>query len=136
PDLTFRNLIEYKYRINGNDATSEEDSREYQVRYWNILDDIYNDDAIVGVDDNPVLSNSVKVYPNPTSGQLNVVINNTTQSDLIIKLMNVQGQVVYLNTVKSVLNHIEVIDIDLAKGMYLLNVNNGTSIKVEKIIVR
>ena len=137
PDLTFRDQLEYKYRINGNENTAEEDPRQYNVRYWNVLDDLYNDfDAIVGIDNKPGLTDHFKVYPNPSNGAFNIQINNSIQSDISIQIFDVQGQIVYTNTVKSVLTHIEVVDIKLAKGLYFLNVNSGNSIKVEKIIVQ
>ncbi len=45
--------IEYKYRINGNWTTSEfpngGNNRSYVVRYWNTLNDIYNDGKTTGI---------------------------------------------------------------------------------------
>ena len=133
PDLTYSDNIEYKYRINGSDASAETDSRTKRVSYWNVFDDLYNDDAIVGITEKPGLSNDVSVYPNPATNSLNISVNNKINEDLNIVLTNIQGQVVYNNLVKSVISHHEIIDLsEFSKGIYFLRVNKN----VNKIIVR
>jgi len=133
PDLTYSDNIEYKYRINGSDTSAETDSRTKRVSYWNVFDDLYNDDAIVGIAEKPGLRNEVKVYPNPATNRLNISVNSKINEDLNIVLTNIQGQVVYNNLVKSVVSHKEIIDLsEFSKGIYFLRVNKT----VNKIIVR
>ncbi|MFC2120352.1 T9SS type A sorting domain-containing protein, partial [Bacteroidota bacterium] len=135
PDLSTGETIEYKYRINANDLTSEADNRSYEVRYWNVLDNSYKFNAASVVDNHDIVEKLI-VYPNPTNGMINIVVNNAKQSDLIIEMRDVQGQLIYSNSVIAVLNHREVIDINLAKGMYFLSVNDGSDIRVKKVIVQ
>ena len=134
-DLSTGENIEYKYRINANVVIPEVDNRTYQVGYWNIIDNSFRFDATIGIEKQDI-ENSLSVYPNPTTGMINVVVNNSKQSDLTIEMRDVQGQLVYTNKVNSVLNHREVIDINIAKGMYFLSVNNGNDINVKKVIVQ
>ncbi len=87
--------------------------------------------------DNDELTSSLKVYPNPASGQFTVSITNAEASDLILELVNISGQVVYRNQVKSVYSYNEQIDTgSLSSGIYYLRVNNGQESRVKKIVVR
>jgi hypothetical protein len=132
-------VIEYKYRINGNWDTSEYanggPNRKYTVRYWNVLNNVYNSGNTAGVDPTSLVA-SFSVYPNPTQGAFKVEVTNKVASDLVISLTNIQGQVVYQNKVAGVLTHTETIDNKLAKGLYFLSVNNGQEVKVQKVVVQ
>ncbi|TSA35485.1 MAG: T9SS C-terminal target domain-containing protein [Porphyromonadaceae bacterium] len=132
---TFLN-IEYKYRINGNWNTSEFPSggpnRVYRTSFYNMINDIYNNGASLSVDLNS-LTSSINVYPNPTDGEFTLSVTNAQVADLNIVVANIQGQTVYQNQVKSVLNYQENIDLtQFAKGMYFLKVNN----QVMKLLVK
>jgi hypothetical protein len=128
--------IEYKYRINGDWNTSEFPSggpnRVYRTSYYNMINDVYNNGKSMGVDLNS-LTSSVNVYPNPTDGEFTLAVTNTGITDLNILVTNIQGQAVYQNQVKSVLNYQENINLtQFAKGMYFLKVNN----QVMKVLVK
>jgi hypothetical protein len=137
--LKVNSVIEYKYRINANWNTSEYPNggpnRKYTVRYWNVINNVYNGGVTAGVDPTGLVA-EFNVYPNPTSGAFTVAIVNTQASDLVITLTNIQGQVVYRNNVANALNHQETIDSELSKGVYFLTVNNGKEVKVQKVIVQ
>jgi hypothetical protein len=132
-------VIEYKYRINGDWNTSEYPNgganRKYTVRYWNVINNTYNGGMTSGVDETSLVA-SFDVYPNPTQGSFTVSITNKVASRMVISLTNIQGQVVYQNTVTNAINHQEVIDSKLSKGMYFLTINNGTEVKVQKVVVQ
>jgi hypothetical protein len=127
--------IEYKYRINGNWNTSEFPSggpnRVYRTSYYNMLHDVYNNGISMGVDLS-ALTSSVSVYPNPSEGQFTLSVTNEQVTDLNISVTNIQGQVVYQNQVKSVMDYQENINLtEFARGMYFLKVNN----QVIKVVV-
>lgn len=136
PSMGTFQRIEYKYRINGDWNTSEFPSgganRVYRTTYYNVLNDVYNNGKSLGIADNSLIS-SVTAYPNPSDGQFTLNITNTRVSDLKITVMNIQGQTVYQNQVKSALNYQQTIDLTaFAKGMYFLKVNN----EVVKLLVK
>ena len=90
----------------------------------------------LGVDNN-ALTSSMKVYPNPTQGMFTVSISNAEATDMTLELVNISGQTVYRNTVKSVYSYNEEIDASaFAKGVYYLKVNDGTEVKIEKIVIQ
>jgi hypothetical protein len=132
-------VIEFKYRINGNWDTSEfpdgGPNRTYTVRYWNVLNHTYNNGQTTGIKSDSLVA-SFNVYPNPTSGNFTVNVVNTIPSNLEITLVDIQGHVVYRNMVKNATEHTETIDNQLAKGMYFLTINNGREVKVQKVVVR
>jgi len=129
-------VIEYKYRINGNWNTSEFPSggpnRVYRTSYYNMIHDIYNNGISMGTDLN-ALTSSMNVFPNPTTGEFFLSVTNTQVSDINILISNIQGQVVYEKTIKSVLSHQEKINLsDLSKGVYFLKMND----RVTKVLVQ
>ncbi len=136
PALGCFQKIEYKYRINGNWNTSEFPSggpnRVYRTSYYNMIHDVYNNGKSLGIDANS-LTPSINAYPNPSDGQFIIAVTNAQVVDLNIVVTNIQGQTVYQNQVKSVLNYQENIDLSsFAKGMYFLKVNN----EVMKLLVK
>jgi hypothetical protein len=136
PSLGCFEVLQYKYRINGDWNTSEFPSggpnRVYRTSYYNMIHDVYNNGKSLGIDANS-LTPSINAYPNPTDGQFTLAVTNTQVVDLNIMVTNIQGQTVYQNQVKSVLNYEENIDLSsFAKGMYFLKVNN----EVVKLLVK
>ena len=133
------NSIEYKYRINGNWDTSEfpdgGPNRTYTVRYWNVLNDIYNNGLTTGISSQD-LSTDFSVYPNPSNGRFTVAFNTTSSTDVYISIVNLKGQVCYSNRISNVGSGSETIDTDLPKGMYFLKVRNGSEIKLHKLVIQ
>ncbi len=89
-----------------------------------------------GMSDLVGLNEQIYIYPNPNKGIFNIVVKTGEKTDLIIELMNIQGQIVYRNNIKGVLTFIDEIDVsEFAGGIYYLRVNTGKQVKVEKVVV-
>lgn len=130
--------LEYKYRVNGIEEaypTTGNLHRNYTIRYWNILNNRFNNGVTTGVPTES-LTSSFSVYPNPTSGQFSISLTTKAPATLNISLVDMQGRVIYNNVVENVTSHNEIIDTPLAKGVYFVRVNNGAEVTVEKVIVR
>jgi hypothetical protein len=85
--------------------------------------------AIVGtVDIVEVETAKVSVYPNPTSGVLNVQIDGSFNATIY----NYQGQVVMRNTV----NNGQIDMSGLASGVYFVEIRTNDNVSVEKVIVK
>jgi len=79
-----------------------------------------NDVGIVSA----TLNNQIRVYPNPTTGQLKIKNYELREND-IIEIYDVVGQKLMQLPCRDVINHVSTIDIShLASGMYFLKVNN------------
>lgn len=75
------------------------------------------------------LSNEISIFPNPSSGLINV---KTNQSG-ILSVHNMIGQQVYMSTVS------ESLSIDLSEfgtGLYVVSLDNGSSQVIERVIVK
>ncbi|MEP6277596.1 MAG: T9SS type A sorting domain-containing protein, partial [Nonlabens ulvanivorans] len=78
------------------------------------------------------------VYPNPSNGVFNVSTANATNSgDAVITISDLNGRRVFTRDVKNLSGNLnETIDVqNLTNGLYLLQVQQGTSTSVEKIII-
>jgi hypothetical protein len=138
-NLMVAEKIEFKYRINANWDTSEfpfgGPNRVYTVRYWNVLDHVYNDGVTTSTGIIQVLD-LVEVYPNPNSGQFSVRIKRSEAADVNLKLFNLQGSTVYSKQLSGIVDHRETIEVDLEQGLYFLTIESTNGIKTEKIIVK
>lgn len=129
--------FEYKYRINGNWNTSEfpdgGPNRVYRSTYYNVLDDVYNNGlGTMGIETSSII-NSIKVYPNPTEGFVNLEVGNVRPIDIKITVAAINGQVVYQNLIQSTINHSERIDLSgFGKGIYFVRINDT----VRKLVVK
>lgn len=80
---------------------------------------------------------SLSCYPNPTGRELNVQLNLTDNTDVIISIVDLQGKVVQNSTLTNYTKGQQtiVLDVnDLAKGIYFVKVEVGEEVFYEKII--
>ena len=78
--------------------------------------------------------NLVKIYPNPSTGKLYIELENPGNNDLSIRIINVNGQVIYIKNVLT--KPIEEIDLsNYAKGIYFIQVRSDKYFKTEKLII-
>lgn len=77
------------------------------------------------------------VYPNPSNGNFTIKGSNVSDSDqAIITIVDLNGRVVFNKDVQNVSQLNETIDVqNLNNGLYLLQVQQGASSTVEKIII-
>ncbi|MFA6125708.1 MAG: T9SS type A sorting domain-containing protein [Bacteroidales bacterium] len=137
--MSIGKIIEYKYRINGLEeayAFSGGPYRKYTVRYWNILNNTYNNGVTTGLI-TKALTASINIFPNPANGRFTVSITNIEATDMTLELINTSGQVVYRNEVKAAYsNNAEISTSQFDKGVYYLKVKQDQKVKVEKVIIQ
>jgi len=91
----------------------------------------------VGINSTKETSNSISVYPNPSSGIITINIDkiNEQMSDRKIEIYNAIGEKVYIAKLEQQTS----IEVDLSnfyKGIYFVKLDNGTEIYNTKIIVQ
>ncbi len=91
--------------------------------------------SATGINDQEFSNGNIRIYPNPTSGLLNVAIENTSNNKIIIDLMNASGQLLLSK------EYIDEKDFsiqigDQPKGVYYLKVVSEGSVKIEKVILK
>ena len=86
------------------------------------------------------VANNIKIaaYPNPTTGAFTLNVNTTDVNELNIKVMNMQGQVVFA---KSNFDNIatiqEVIDLSSnANGIYIITITSDKGVATHKVTVQ
>lgn len=130
--------IEYKYRINSNWTTSEfpngGQNRSYFVRYWNVLNDIYNAGQTTGIY-SEASAPAFSVYPNPTTGQFTITINNPAPVNTEIVISTINGQVCYRKLLVNISEAAETISTNLPGGLYFMKVTAGKSSTVQKLVI-
>jgi hypothetical protein len=89
-----------------------------------------------GIND-PASFVSVHIYPNPSNGQFNIELNAQKAGKFDIEIVNVLGQVIYQKQIDQDGTHKDIIDIsDKAKGLYYIRITDGTSTKVQKLMIK
>lgn len=83
-------------------------------------------------------SQEVMVYPNPSSGIVNITISNADYDKLQITVFNVQGKEVFSSTdtnVNGVYNKQINLE-ELSKGVYYIKLSAGANVKIQKLIIQ
>lgn len=89
----------------------------------------------VGIDDENLLANSLKIYPNPTDNMLFLRNEIAAKEPLQVRMVNLAGQTVYTG---AFLQNLDINVGSLAAGTYLLQVVDPATSqsKTEKIVVK
>lgn len=82
------------------------------------------------------LANSVKVFPNPSNGNITLDLTGLSQNVTQINILNVQGQNVY--TISQDNNQeINQLDLsDLSEGIYLIQIQTANGVLSKKLIIK
>jgi hypothetical protein len=103
---------------------------------------VYINKSTVGIPDFKISSNTIfnlQVYPNPVQDEFTVSFYNPNRANVSINIFDTKGALVktILNKEIKAGNQTEKYDLNnIAKGEYLLELNNGVYRKTEKIIVK
>lgn len=78
------------------------------------------------------------VYPNPTSGLFSISVNKASFTELLISIVDIQGKEVFTSVEKNNASEFSTqINLEeLAKGIYYIKLNNGSDVKIQKLIVQ
>ena len=84
--------------------------------------------------DNILSGNSIKIYPNPTTGRITLTFPFSNEQEAVIDILNMNGQI--LKTQRSVIDHnqVELRMESLSKGAYILRINYS-GIAINKIVI-
>ncbi len=81
---------------------------------------------------------SILIYPNPGNGQFNFALNGMNGSKTTINIYDLTGKMVYsVNKDAYGSSFVHIVDLSqLSEGMYIAEIQNGTKVYKEKIIIR
>jgi Ig-like domain CHU_C associated/Secretion system C-terminal sorting domain/GEVED domain len=85
-----------------------------------------------------VAAQDMNVYPNPTSGMFNIIMNNANYNELLISIVDLQGKEVFSSMDKNVngVFNKQINLEELSKGVYFIKVNADSTLKVQKLIIQ
>lgn len=137
-NLSIGETIEFKYRINANWDTSEfpfgGPNRSYTVRYWNILNHVYNDGEVAGIE-NLGLAVRTAIYPNPSSG-IFVIEGEFDQAERFkIILSDIQGSVLLSKEFPECFSFSETLDLGMASGVYFITIQSSKGSQTHKLLI-
>jgi hypothetical protein len=90
-----------------------------------------------GMDKNLANEEDVSVYPNPGNGLFYVKINTGDKEDLVLRLINMQGQTVFIRQFTSTSAVPETFDVQhLSRGMYHIVIQGGDLMYQGKMIIQ
>jgi hypothetical protein len=78
----------------------------------------------------------VRVYPNPTSGQVYVNLPNGATQEVMVQVMDASGRVVRTAQLSNNQNAFEFDLSGMASGLYLVRFNQGNETKTVKLMVK
>ncbi|MEO6302354.1 MAG: T9SS type A sorting domain-containing protein, partial [Bacteroidia bacterium] len=116
--------------VNNNFSLLQKDIKN--VRYYHNLQNSCSPVVTVGLKENKKLSSKLWIYPNPTSGNININLDHNTEN-ASIKVYDLTGKIIY----ESVINNTYKASVnlnDFAAGLYFLEIKEGDFKQVEKII--
>ncbi|MBE0647416.1 MAG: PKD domain-containing protein [Bacteroidales bacterium] len=107
----------------------------YNRRGNNLFLDDISITGTVGISPGGDIANSIRVYPNPTTGLVNISIDHLS-GDALLQLLTAQGQTVISEQITGDSGRVtRQIDLgSLTKGVYFLKVTTGDASIVKKIV--
>jgi hypothetical protein len=91
-------------------------------------------------DNNIVIGGKLTVFPNPSNGQLNINFENAIDSKYNVEVFDIYGKLIYkqevLNATGNVFNtEINLSNLNLSNGLYLINVNSDNQNTSQRIVI-
>jgi len=92
-------------------------------------------DSTVAINETPVGTTEVKIYPNPANSLLNIELANTPRaSNTTIEMIDINGKRVLKYVPKNKMSHLNINP--LKSGLYLVKIQTGNTITTQRIIKR
>ncbi len=133
------NANNYSYVI---DSVVKADSGYYSCRISNVCNTVTTDTVFLKVVDITGIMSienqaSLKFYPNPSKGLINLEVDNFKNEEISIQIINYTGQLIFIKQLGNSTGLIhDIIDLsDKSKGVYFIRFQCGNSILTDKIVL-
>lgn len=99
------------------------------------FDIIIDENAVVGTEDiDP--ARDISIFPNPTTGQINIAFNKVIEEDIMLSLLNVQGQEVMRQGFEQVGQQITLDASSLPNGVYFVTIQTNNTVLSKKVMIQ
>ena len=92
-----------------------------------------NNFTISEKDNNPIIQKSVSLFPNPSSGDFTVFINDNIFAHATIEIFDLTGKILQKELLADKQHQVHLTN--KAKGIYFVKVSNGENTYIEKLLV-
>lgn len=106
------------------------------VEHWYINNTLIDKaTGLIGVkEQNPIISET-SIYPNPTSGNVNISFNDNAKGKYNINVFNAIGSLVYSENIDVNSSVIRTINLEnMPNGIYMVQISNNNSTNTQKVI--
>lgn len=86
----------------------------------------------VGVEEN-ALNGAIGIYPNPTSGELNIMNNDSDLRINSLEVVNALGEIIFIENNLSDGNHVINLN-NVSEGVYFVKLNTNEGVSIRKVI--
>jgi len=96
------------------------------------------DSSVVSIDE-PIIANSIELFPNPATSQVQLSYQLDGDSEISIRLYNLVGEEIWLRSegVQVAGNYeVNIPTADLSRGMYFVRLVAGDQVQTEKLILK
>ncbi|GAB0156463.1 hypothetical protein CHRYSEOSP005_17280 [Chryseobacterium sp. Alg-005] len=91
--------------------------------------------AILGVNEAPAVNNDIKIYPNPSNGNFFIKSRNLS-GDVKVTLFYSSGRLIHSSSYKGAGDHTQEFNLNMPKGVYIINLNSSKGVFSQKLIVK
>ncbi|REJ63110.1 MAG: T9SS C-terminal target domain-containing protein [Bacteroidetes bacterium] len=109
----------------------------YQPGEWHVYTDVkLNKAAFIGDEELELAPSNVAVYPNPTSGRVELLVDVAEGTEVQYELYDITGRSVHRGTFNAALYGIEELDLHhLPSGAYVLKIQVGSNVYNERLLI-
>ena len=109
----------------------------YQPGEWHVYTDVkLNKAAFIGDEELELAPSNVAVYPNPTSGRVELLVDVAEGTEVRYELYDITGRSVHHGTFNAALYGIEELDLlHLPSGAYVLKIQVGSNVYNERLLI-
>lgn len=121
----------YKFRFESDGGNN------FYLDNINIYAGSPSESLVVGLDESDLVQ-ELSIYPNPSDDELNIRFNAPAAQSMIFTITDISGKVVQTNAINANAgsNLVMMNTIDLASGMYFLNIQSGGNQQTKQFIVK
>ena len=101
----------------------------------NVYIDKITGESVIGIDERNSIISETSIYPNPTSGNVNISFNDNARGKYNINVFNAIGSLVYSESIDVNSSVIRTINLEeMPNGIYMVQISNDKSTNTQKII--
>ncbi|MBB4805037.1 subtilisin-like proprotein convertase family protein [Chryseobacterium defluvii] len=105
------------------------------INSWTLQVCTRNAQAVLGVNDANAQSDDIKIYPNPSNGNFFIKSRNIS-GEIKVTLFDSSGRLIHSSAYKGNGDTTEEFNLNISKGVYMINVNSSKGVYNQKLLIK